>query len=166
MSYFRELCLHETRLLSTYQQTPDATPIPQTDLYTSYALRFSAPTAENGNESAQSSSQQPPMGSLNQADDTFELADLDGQTHLDADLDPPSTIIHHRLLNPVELINLARMTFPQCEPAVDGGGKFIIRGLERREGVEKGWSDKSQEMFPFALLNGESKIPVYAAGFG
>lgn len=47
------------------------------------------------------------------------------------------------------------MTFPQCEPAVDDDGKFVIKGLERRDGVEKGWTDKSQEMFPFALLNGK-----------
>jgi hypothetical protein len=55
----------------------------------------------------------------------------------------------------VEMITLTRMTFPQCTPVVDADGKFVIRGIERREGVEKGWVDKSGEMFPFALMSGK-----------
>ncbi|BEI82916.1 hypothetical protein CcaverHIS002_0307840 [Cutaneotrichosporon cavernicola] len=58
-----------------------------------------------------------------------------------------------RMLNPVELIALARMTFPKCEPAVDEDGRFVIRGLERREGVEKGRGVKAADMFPFALAS-------------
>ncbi|CAK9780679.1 hypothetical protein CC85DRAFT_287968 [Cutaneotrichosporon oleaginosum] len=58
-----------------------------------------------------------------------------------------------RMLNPVELIALTRMTFPKCEPAVDEDGRFVIRGLERREGVEKGRVIKTADMFPFALAN-------------
>lgn len=57
----------------------------------------------------------------------------------------------HRLLNPVELITLARMTFPKAEPAIDEDGRFVIRGLERRDGVEKGRAGRSIDMFPFAL---------------
>lgn len=55
-----------------------------------------------------------------------------------------------RLLNPVELIALTRMTFPKAEPAVDEEGRFVIRGIERREGVEKG-RPRTADMFPFAL---------------
>lgn len=145
------------RLLGTYQQNSDTPPIPQTDLYTTYALRFAAPSTDNLDQSAPEIAQtQTVLTSLQQADDSFEIADLDGgPNNLDPELDPQPPIVHHRLLSPVELITLTRMTFPQCEPAVDDDGKFVIRGLERREGVEKGWTDKSQDMFPFALLNGE-----------
>lgn len=62
-----------------------------------------------------------------------------------------------RLLNPVELINLARMTFPKCEPVVDEQGRFIIKGLERRGGIEKGIV-KVGDMFPFALASGRSMM--------
>lgn len=55
-----------------------------------------------------------------------------------------------RLLNPVELISLTRMTFPKAEPAVDDEGRFVIRGIERRDGVEKG-RPRTADMFPFAL---------------
>ena len=56
-----------------------------------------------------------------------------------------------RLLNPVELISLARMTFPKCQPAVDDEGRFIISGLAKREGVEKRTpGSKAGDMFPFA----------------
>lgn len=146
------------RLLGTYQQNSDTTPIPQTDLYTSYALRFAAPSTDHPDQST-SEPTQTALTSLQQADDSFELADLDGgHNNLDPELDPQAPIVHHRLLSPVELITLTRMTFPQCEPAVDDDGKFVIRGLERRDGVEKGWTDKSQDMFPFALLSGKSTI--------
>lgn len=40
-----------------------------------------------------------------------------------------------RLLNPVELINLTKMAFPGCEAVVDDQGRFVIKGLGRREGV-------------------------------
>ena len=68
----------------------------------------------------------------------------------------PAVKREERLLNPVELITLTRMTFPKCEPAVDESGRFIIKGLERREGVERGRNIKMDEMFPFALATGES----------
>lgn len=57
-----------------------------------------------------------------------------------------------RLLNPVELIALTRMTFPKAEPAVDDEGRFIIRGIERRDGVEKG-RPRTADMFPFAMAS-------------
>lgn len=150
------------RLLGTYQQTGDDSSIPQTDLYTSYALRFAAPsTNENHAGEQNTSTTAAALSSLNQADETYDLSDLDGANQLDPDLDPPAAaVIHHRLLSAVELITLARMTFPECEPAVDDDGKFVIRGLERREGVEKGWTDKSAEMFPFALMSGTSRRVV------
>ncbi|OCF41591.1 hypothetical protein I317_04603 [Kwoniella heveanensis CBS 569] len=59
----------------------------------------------------------------------------------------------NRLLNPFELINLTKMTFPKCEPCVDASGRFIIRGLTRREGHEPGAKSREREMFPFALMN-------------
>lgn len=63
----------------------------------------------------------------------------------------------NRLLDPVELITLTRMTFPECEPAIDPDGRFVIKGLERREAVEKGrGSIRVNEMFPFALMSGMS----------
>lgn len=57
-----------------------------------------------------------------------------------------------RLLNPVELIALTRMTFPKAEPAVDDEGRFVIRGIERRDAVEKG-RPRTADMFPFALAS-------------
>ncbi|WWC87172.1 uncharacterized protein L201_002058 [Kwoniella dendrophila CBS 6074] len=62
----------------------------------------------------------------------------------------------NRLLNPFELINLTRMTFPKCEPIIDSSGKFVIKGLERRLGHEPGSKEREREMFNFALYN-ESK---------
>lgn len=130
--------------MSNYQQSADATPIPQTDLYTSYALRFSAPPSTDDNPA-----------SLQQVDD-FDLSNLDEVDPTDDNVGPsrlPSK--PRRLLSPVELITLTRMTFPNCQPAVDEDGKFVIRGVERREGVEKGWADRSGDMFPFALMTGK-----------
>ncbi|WVR04378.1 hypothetical protein IAU60_001380 [Kwoniella sp. DSM 27419] len=66
---------------------------------------------------------------------------------------PPPPKKENRLLNPLELINLARMTFPKCEPIVDASGRFVIRGLERREGAEPGARVREREMFPFALMS-------------
>ena len=40
-----------------------------------------------------------------------------------------------RLLNPLELINLTKMTFPGAEAKIDDQGRFIIKGVDRREGV-------------------------------
>jgi hypothetical protein len=47
----------------------------------------------------------------------------------------PATAPSSRLLNPVELINLTKMAFPGCEAVVDDQGRFVIKGLGRREGV-------------------------------
>jgi hypothetical protein len=74
----------------------------------------------------------------------------------------PTIKREERLLNPVELITLTRMTFPKCEPAVDEAGRFIIKGLERREGVERGRNIKLDEMFPFALATGKSSCCIAA----
>lgn len=43
-----------------------------------------------------------------------------------------------RILDPVELIHLVRMTFPSCEPAVDEAGRFIIKGLRSRRVISEG----------------------------
>ena len=69
----------------------------------------------------------------------------------------------NRLLNPVELITLARMAFPNCEPCVDADGRFVIRGLERREAVEKRRGGKEGDMFPFALTSGRLFIGFASA---
>lgn len=77
--------------------------------------------------------------------------DHDSTTPVDAE-DHASGPRDLRLLNPIELIALTRMTFPKCEPAVDDDGRFVIRGLERREGIERGRGVRgSTDMFPFAL---------------
>jgi hypothetical protein len=114
-------------------------------LYTSYVLRFAAPPATEGNAS-----------SLQQVND-FDL-DLSNLDELDTAEDKagPSIPKLRRLLSPVELITLTRMTFPHCRPVVDDDGKFVIRGVERREGVEKGFTNRNSEMFPFALMTGQS----------
>ncbi|WVQ97760.1 hypothetical protein IAU59_004874 [Kwoniella sp. CBS 9459] len=74
-------------------------------------------------------------------------------TNTSAPLPAHVTKRENRLLNPFELINLTRMTFPKCEPSVDASGRFIIRGLTRREGHEPGARSREREMFPFALMN-------------
>jgi hypothetical protein len=139
------------RLLSNFQQSADASPMPQTDLYTSYVLRFSAPSPTEDSPAPEQSN----VSSLQQAEGQFDLSNLDDHNQEnDTDIPASTPAVHRRLLNPVEMITLTRMTFPHCEPVVDENGKFVIRGIERREGVEKGWVDKSNEMFPFALMTG------------
>jgi hypothetical protein len=165
----------DLRLLSNFQQqAPDtlsqAPNITQTDLYATYAARFSTilPAEVQGQASADEAelreyeAEMAAPDTSNGIDDndihSFSLA-LSGQQDQAEDstpLPPPPPKREERLLNPVELINLTRMTFPKTEPAVDDQGRFIIRGLERREGVEKGRSVKVDEMFPFALASGES----------
>jgi len=126
--------------------------MPQTDLYTSYVLRFSAPSPTEDSPAPEQSN----VTSLQQAEGQFDLSNLDDHNQEnDADIPASTPAVHRRLLNPVEMITLTRMTFPHCEPVVDENGKFVIRGIERREGVEKGWVDKSNEMFPFALMTGK-----------
>jgi hypothetical protein len=140
------------RLLSNFQQSTDAAPMPQTDLYTSYVLRFSAPPSMEDSPAPEQSN----VTSLQQAEGQFDMSALDDHNQEnDIDVPTPTPAAHRRLLNPVEMITLTRMTFPQCTPVVDADGKFVIRGIERREGVEKGWVDKSGEMFPFALMSGK-----------
>ncbi|ORY25344.1 hypothetical protein BCR39DRAFT_544383 [Naematelia encephala] len=156
-------------LLSHYQHPTDPSApatLTQTELYTSYATRFSSllpqpepstsdfDTAPGGTSSTDLSEQdletlfssahpqqpqQSPQQQQNQA-----------QEQEQAQISPRE----NRLLNPVELINLARMTFPKCEPVVDEQGRFVIRGLERRDWVERGRHVRPDDMFPFALANG------------
>jgi hypothetical protein len=150
------------RLLSNFQQSADASPMPQTDLYTSYVLRFSAPSPTEDSPAPE----QPNVSSLQQAEGQFDLSNLDDHNQEnDTELPASTPAVHRRLLNPVEMITLTRMTFPHCEPVVDENGKFVIRGIERREGVEKGWVDKSNEMFPFALMTGKlsANVPLARA---
>lgn len=165
-----------TWLLSSFQHPADASApasIAQTELYTAYAARFGTlqpeAEAEAGAEPA------PPP------EDEFEATMRDAK--LEAEMDDINSFLppapgdadendeaagagtggatpaevprENRLLNPVELINLTRMAFPKCEPAVDEDGRFVIRGLERREGEEKGRGVRSLDMFPFALASGE-----------
>jgi hypothetical protein len=131
--------------------------MPQTDLYTSYVLRFSAPSPMEDSPAPEQSN----VSSLQQAEGQFDLSNLDDHNQEnDTDVPASTPAVHRRLLNPVEMITLTRMTFPHCEPVVDENGKFVIRGIERREGVEKGWVDKSNEMFPFALMTGKLQAIV------
>jgi hypothetical protein len=82
--------------------------------------------------------------------------DVDGDDNgTDADADGPPRLRENRLLNPVELLSLVRMTFPKSEATVDESGRFVVRGLERRDAVERGASAgrvvRAADMFPFAL---------------
>jgi hypothetical protein len=120
--------------------TPHAHPaqvesaITQADLYTAYMDRFShtQPAPRDDHPS------------------TFPSADDENETSNGI----VASVSHERsmrVLNPVELLQLVRITFPSCEPAVDEAGRFVVRGLERREGVR---DPKRGEMFPFALTTG------------
>lgn len=156
------------RLLSHFQHQPDSSGpsnLTQTDLYTSYASRFSTvmPTEEQQAQHAEEAELRefeaemaaPESNGMDESDmHSFHLA-LGAQQEAQ-DESAPTVKREERLLNPVELITLTRMTFPKCEPAVDESGRFIIKGLERREGVERGRNIKLDEMFPFALATGES----------
>ncbi|KAL7423250.1 hypothetical protein Q5752_002550 [Cryptotrichosporon argae] len=89
--------------------------------------------------------------------DVFDERHAHAHEHHVAGPPPPPPRREHRLLDPVELISLVRMTFPKCEPAVDAHGRFVIRGLERRDAVEKGRHARAAaDMFPFALMNAPS----------
>ncbi|WVW78811.1 hypothetical protein I302_100773 [Kwoniella bestiolae CBS 10118] len=182
-------------LLSSFQHQNDPnapSTLTQTDLYTSYAARFSSlltnagqpenPTSQDQPQ-PQAEQQQPTQEEQDHEADmrAFEEAGLnDGANDQDNDdaetehqslasllpdqpsLSPaplplvPQQKKENRLLNPFELINLTRMTFPKCEPMVDSSGKFVIKGLERRLGHIPGSSQREREMFDFALYN-ESK---------
>jgi hypothetical protein len=136
------------RLLNNFQPTSSTSPaqtLTQTDLYTAYATRFSFTPPPAG-----------PSPSL-----PTELAiNLDGLTNQpDQSEDRPPIV--HRLLDPVELITLTRMTFPECEPIVDEQGRFVIRGIARREGIRR--EEEIGEMFPFAAMNGE--YPICLQGY-
>ena len=125
--------------------------MPQTDLYTSYVLRFSAPPPMEESPAPEQST----ATSLQQAEGQFDISNLDEHNQpSDIGTPVPAPPVHRRLLNPKEMITLTRMTFPKCEPVVDEAGKFVIKGIERLDGVEKGWVDKSDRMFPFALMSG------------
>lgn len=99
-------------------------PVSQSELYTSYSSRFETSPHVNDNNS-----------NANQ--------NGNGEQHRSAET---------RILNPVELLQIARITFPSCTPAVDEEGRFVVRGLEKRTGVKV---PKVAEMFPFALMHGE-----------
>ncbi|TXT13472.1 hypothetical protein VHUM_00839 [Vanrija humicola] len=170
-----------TWLLSSFQHPADASAsasasIAQTELYTAYAARFGTLPAEPEPDPSAEVSAEP---AAVPPEDEFEASMRD--TKLEAEMDdinsflppapgdaedaddaaatgaptPAEPARENRLLNPVELINLTRMTFPKCEPAVDDDGRFVIRGLERREGEEKGRGARPLDMFPFALASGE-----------
>ncbi|KAK8846696.1 hypothetical protein IAR55_005783 [Kwoniella newhampshirensis] len=188
-------------LLSSFQhQTDPSAPssLTQTDLYTSYAARFSSLLSTpdnhpaNGIDTDEAAEQAASLkafedaglggtsGEGNEHLSTREPSqDHDQDTQMEeghqslatlsllpeGNLDPSSSTSPpppqqskkepNRLLNPLELINLTRMTFPKCEPIVDSSGRFVIRGLERREGLEPGKKGREGEMFPFALMSEE-----------
>lgn len=156
------------RLLSTFQHQPDtlaADNITQTDLYASYAARFADLPEPNANQptTEEAEAELREFEAEMAAPDTTTLDENDLHSFSLAlgqhEVQEPAPVQKRedRLLNPVELISLTRMTFPKCEPAVDENGRFIIRGLDRREAEEKGRGGiKPDEMFPFALASGES----------
>lgn len=159
-----------TWLLSTFQHQPDslsAGNITQTDLYASYAARFAdlpdSTTVPQHSDEAEAELREyeaemaaPDTSPLDE-NDLQSLSSALGQHEAQEIASTQPSRREERLLNPVELISLTRMTFPKCEPAVDENGRFIIRGLERREAEEKGRNGiKPDEMFPFALASGKS----------
>ncbi|WRT65081.1 uncharacterized protein IL334_002023 [Kwoniella shivajii] len=195
-------------LLSSFQHQNDPnapSTLTQTDLYTSYAARFSSLLTSAGqNEASDEAPSQQAEQPVNEEEQdheadmrAFEDAGLNSTNDQEQDQEnqqneeqpmnvdehqslaslsllpepvaehetsslsspPPTASItpsikkENRLLNPLELINLARMTFPKCEPTIDGAGRFVIKGLERRNGIEPGSKEREREMFPFALHN-------------
>ncbi|OXB37656.1 hypothetical protein LQV05_003287 [Cryptococcus neoformans] len=171
-------------LLSSFQSQPgtSGSDITQTDLYTSYAARFSSlltgvSGTSNGNAHLNGhhglSDEEAELRNHAESLKAFEdagLGDTQGEedqpptveesdqnetsASFSADPNPlPQAPRESRLLTPVELINLTRMTFPACEPCVDSSGRFVIKGLERREGLEPGRKSREGEMFPFALMS-------------
>ncbi len=171
---------NQIRLLNNFQQPTDqsSTNITQTDLYTSYATRFSTLIPES--EDQTQSQTQAEEAELREFE--ANMSQPIGETETlnpNLDLEQPQNLHMHetqrqretlnndlsgggskkyenRLLNPVELITLARMTFPSCEPVVDEAGRFVIKGLERRQGEEKARGAGKGDMFPFALASGMS----------
>lgn len=141
--------------MSNYQHHADPTSrsnLAQTELYTTYAERFSPILPD---------STQPSEGATELQDFEANMATPAAEFDMSfaSDQSQPVPLTHqNRLLNPVELITLARMTFPKCEPSVDPNGRFVIKGLERRDAMEKGRNGKVGDMFPFALTAGQ-KIP-------
>lgn len=144
------------RLLSNFQHQVDgAGPnLTQTELYTAYATRFSTLIPDGESDDREGDAHGTRNGQAHehvqdtehdvQHPDDHDFGDMD-----DINAFLPSPPIPTRLLNPVELISLTRMTFPKAEPAVDEEGRFVIRGLERRipePSVRK-------DMFPFALAS-------------
>ncbi|KIR54447.1 hypothetical protein I315_02929 [Cryptococcus gattii Ru294] len=172
-------------LLSSFQSQPgtSGSNITQTDLYTSYAARFSSlltgvSGTSNGNAHLNDqhglSDEETELRNHAESLKAFEdagLGDTQGEedqlsTVEESDQNEPSPASfpiepnplpqaprESRLLTPVELINLTRMTFPACEPCVDASGRFVIKGLERREGLEPGRKSREGEMFPFSLMS-------------
>ena len=139
------------RLLNSFQSQAESSipSLTQTELYIAYANRFPSSTAQPTQNIAELHDFEAKMESQAAGFDLSFSADQPIQQYT-------------RLLNPVELITLARMAFAKCEPCVDEDGRFVIRGLERREGVEQGKSAKSRDMFPFASASGKSgSVPVY-----
>lgn len=157
------------RLLGNFQHQSDGTgqSITQTELYTAYATRFSSLNPESDDDvhnatenhetmhdhagesqvdgnTATETHEQPQSQQNGEDHDEHDFGDMDDINAYLPTPPPPA-----RLLNPVELISLTRMTFPKCEPAVDEDGRFVIRGLERR--VPE--SSSRQDMFPFGLAS-------------
>lgn len=129
------------RLLNNFQptsSTSSAQTLTQADLYTAYATRFSFTP--------------PPAGPSPSLPTELAINNLDSLPNVPDQSEDRIPVVH-RLLDPVELITLTRMTFPDCEPVVDEQGRFVIRGIARREGIRR--EEEIGEMFPFAAMNGE-----------
>lgn len=127
----------------------------QTDLYSAYAARFSTllpETDESAENDAELKEFEANMAAEDEMDDINSFLPPAPESEAGHEsAEETSTPRENRLLNPVELISLVRMTFPKSEAAVDDQGRFVLRGLERREGVEKGRTARSTDMFPFAV---------------
>lgn len=71
------------------------------------------------------------------ADPTTDKADAEELRQYEHDMNQSTETEHEtdaqRLLTPVELLTLAKMTFAKADLVVSDDGRFVIRGVEKRE---------------------------------
>jgi hypothetical protein len=82
--------------------------------------------------------------------------DMDGVASLSNIVQPERAVRENRVLNPVQLLTLVNMSFPKSETGVDEKGRFVIKGLEKREVDENGKATTIMgDIYPFAEQAGE-----------
>ncbi|EIW68615.1 hypothetical protein TREMEDRAFT_63083 [Tremella mesenterica DSM 1558] len=137
-------------LLNNYHPS-ESNSITQTDLYSSYATRYSLPAHQTSEPSSPNTQRLQDLENLAAVSAHPDHLNFSTDNGFEGDEDKGNTT-PPRLLNPVELISLTKIAFPDAVPAVDEQGRFVIKGLERREGVEKSRGPKMGDIYPFALM--------------